>query len=137
MKWEIKKLIEFLTENYNPSDVVYVPAIYDKTEMQSIGSYEPTSHEWDEIVGRMGSDYIFESLWEDFTNSVSNEIGHLHCDECYEYHASTKIVDEESSQKICSNCVITLEKNAELEKQAIAEKERLEKIRVLDENIIY
>jgi hypothetical protein len=137
VKWKIEKLIEFLTENYNPSDVVFVPAIYDKNELLNIGSYEPTSDEWDEIVGRMGSDYAFDTLWEDFTSAVSNEIGHLYCDECYEYHASTKIIDEDSVEKFCSNCVITLEKNAELEKQAIAEKERLEKIRVLDENIIY
>jgi hypothetical protein len=129
MNWKVKALIEFLEKNYKGDDTIFT-FIYDRREVGNSFGVEATESEWERIAEGLGGSYSSDALYEEFSDSVSEVLGHLRCDDCYEYTRDI-ITIEDSSENLCAGCVEV--------RKAIAEKEeqRTKDLVKPDEDIVY
>ena len=81
---------------------------YTKEDVEVYNSPEPDEKiakaDWDNLIGefeRICDNNALEQVWEAFSDATSSELGHLRCDDCYEY--DYKVVGESYERK-CANC---------------------------------
>lgn len=131
MTWKAKNLIEFLQKNYKDDDTIFA-YIYDKAEVQNAFDIEATDSEWEQIAESLGGSYSADALYEEFSEGVGDVLGHLRCEDCYDYHRDLKTHNEEN---LCSGCI----EGRKAREVALAEIEaqRNKEIVKPDEDIIY
>jgi hypothetical protein len=81
---------------------------YTREDVEVYNSPEPDKRigkgEWDNLLSefeRICDNHALEQIWEAFADATSSELGHLRCDDCYEYDYQ---VQGEPYEKKCAGC---------------------------------
>jgi hypothetical protein len=81
---------------------------YTKEDIDVYNSPEPNGRvseaDWDNVISefeRICDHSALEPIWEAFSNATSSELGHIRCNDCYEYDYQVKGEDYERK---CASC---------------------------------
>jgi formylmethanofuran dehydrogenase subunit E len=105
MAKRVKDLMKWL-ETQDPESQIWwtiwdkdsILASYDTDEKK----FQPTEAEIDEILNGFGeSDYFWETIQDDFSDSCSNVIGEFICSDCRQLDRKAKVLN---NQTYCSDC---------------------------------